>query len=95
MDLVIEQDPDSRSLGHGAVVWDAAVVLSKYMEKNYKDYDYKTLANKTVLELGSGCGLAGMAFMMKGSKVTFTDMEKVTKTLTDKNVKVRNCKQSI
>lgn len=86
--LVLEQDPASRSLGHGAVVWDAAVVLSKYMEKNYRDYDYKTLAKKAVLELGSGCGLAGVAFMMKGAKVTFTDMEKVTTSLTEKNVTV-------
>lgn len=87
--LDIEQDPGSRDLGHGAVVWDAAVVLSKFMEKNYKDYDTKTLAKKTVLELGSGCGLGGIAFMMKGAEVTFTDLEPVTQRLTERNVEVR------
>lgn len=87
-DLLIEQDPASRDLGHGAVVWDASVVLVKYMEKNYKDYDTKTLAKKTVLELGSGCGLGGIAFMMKGSKVTCTDLGNVTQRLTERNVQV-------
>jgi predicted nicotinamide N-methyase len=87
-ELVIEQDPGSRDLGHGAVVWDAAVVFSKYMEKNYKDYDVQKLGGKTVLELGSGCGLGGIAFMMKGSKVTFTDLENVVDRLTEKNVQV-------
>jgi predicted nicotinamide N-methyase len=88
MDLDIEQDPGSRDLGHGAVVWDAAVVLAKYMEKNYKDYDTKTLSKRTVLELGSGCGLAGIAFMMKGAEVSCTDLLNVTQRLTEKNVKV-------
>jgi predicted nicotinamide N-methyase len=87
-DLDIEQDPGDRDLGHGAVVWDAAVVLSKFMEKNYKDYDTRSLAKKTVLELGSGCGLGGIAFMMKGAEVTFTDLEPVTKRLTERNVQV-------
>ena len=87
-DLLIEQDPSSRDLGHGAVVWDASVVLVKYMEKNYKDYDASKLANKTVLELGSGCGLGGIAFMMKGAKVTCTDLENVTQRLTERNVQV-------
>ena len=85
-DLVIEQDPGSRDLGHGAVVWDASVVLVKYMEKNYKEYDVQKLSGKTVLELGSGCGLGGIAFMMKGAKVSCTDLEIVTKRLTEKNV---------
>lgn len=85
-DLVIQQDPGSTDLGHGAVVWDASVVLAKYMEKNAKDYDHSKLASKTVVELGSGCGLGGLAFMLKGSKVTFTDLENVTTRLTERNV---------
>lgn len=87
-DWEIEQDPGSRDLGHGAVVWDAAVVLAKYMEKNFKDYDTKTLAKRKVLELGSGCGLAGIAFMMKGAEVSCTDLAAVTQRLTEKNVQV-------
>lgn len=87
--LLIEQDPGARDLGHGAVVWDASVVLAKYMEKNYKDYNTKTLGHKSVLELGSGCGLGGVAFMMKGAKVICTDLENVTQRLTERNVQVR------
>ena len=94
MDLEIEQDPGSRDLGHGAVVWDASVVLSKYMEKNYKEYDVQTLGGKSVLELGSGCGLGGMAFMLKGSRVTYTDLENVTRRLTEKNVQVCGLRQN-
>ena len=57
--LNIYQTPSDVSLGHGAVVWDAAVVFSKYMEFNSKDYDAKKLGGKRVLELGSGTALAG------------------------------------
>jgi hypothetical protein len=35
------------------------------MEKNAKDYDMAKLAGKSVIELGSGCGLGGLAFTMK------------------------------
>ncbi len=85
-DLRLRQNPASHNLGHGAVVWDASVVFSKYMECNAKDFDTSKITGKTVLELGSGCGLAGIAFMMRGAVVTFTDMEKVTTSLTDRNV---------
>lgn len=33
-ELRINQLPSSRNLGHGAVVWDAAVVFAKYMENS-------------------------------------------------------------
>lgn len=88
-DICLIQNPGSRTLGHGAVVWDAAAVFVKYMEKHSKEFDNKKLVNSTVLELGSGCGLSGVAFMMKGAKVTFTDLEKVTTNVTERNVKVR------
>jgi len=58
------------------------------MECNPRDYDYSKLVGKTVLELGSGCGLAGIAFMMKGAVVTCTDLSAVTTALTTKNVNV-------
>lgn len=87
-DLTIQQIPGDRLLGHGAVVWDASVILVKYMEKNIKDYDYHKLNGKKVIELGSGCGLGGIAFMMKGAIVTFTDLKNVIEKLTIKNVEV-------
>ena len=84
-DLDIEQDPSSQLLGHGAVVWDAAVIFSKYMEHDPKQFSAEKLHGKSVIELGSGCGLGGIAFMMKGAKVMLTDLQKVTEALTVTN----------
>lgn len=43
----------------GCVVWDAALVLSKYFET--KDFDYgKQLHEKNVVELGAGTGVVGI-----------------------------------
>lgn len=85
-ELRLRQSPSSQSLGHGAVVWDASVVFSKYMESNAKEFDPSKVAGKTVLELGSGCGLAGIALMLRGAVVTCTDMRKVVESLTERNV---------
>jgi protein N-lysine methyltransferase METTL21D len=84
-DLDIEQDPSSQLLGHGAVVWDAAVIFSKYMEHDPKQFSAEKLHGKSVIELGSGCGLGGIAFIMKGAKVVLTDLQKVTEALTITN----------
>ena len=94
-ELSIQQMPDDRLLGHGAVVWDSAAIFVKYMECNPKDYDSSKLAGKTVLELGPGCGLAGIAFMMRGAVVTCTDLSDVTIALTMKNVNVSSSIPSI
>lgn len=83
--LDIEQDPSSQLIGHGAVVWDAAVIFTKYMEHDPKQFSAEKLHGKSVIELGSGCGLGGFAFMMKGAKVMLTDMQKVTEALTESN----------
>lgn len=37
-DITIDQKPDATNLGHGAVVWDAAVVFCKYLEHNSSVY---------------------------------------------------------
>jgi predicted nicotinamide N-methyase len=81
--LEIHQDPDSRTLGHGAVVWDSAVIFSKYLEHNPSAC--ADFHGKKVIELGAGCGLSGIAAMMKGCAVTLTDMAKVTESLTTAN----------
>lgn len=85
-DIDIEQEPANTVLGHGAVVWDSAVIFAKYMEFDPKQFTVDKLQGKKVIELGSGCGLAGISLMMKGSKVTLTDMQKVTESLTTINV---------
>lgn len=41
------------------VVWDAALVLAKYLEKLFMQ-DNKTFESKNVIELGSGLGCVGL-----------------------------------
>eukprot|EP00090_Calanus_glacialis_P006702 TRINITY_DN15233_c0_g1_i1.p1 TRINITY_DN15233_c0_g1~~TRINITY_DN15233_c0_g1_i1.p1 ORF type:complete len:215 (+),score=60.33 TRINITY_DN15233_c0_g1_i1:63-707(+) len=55
----------------GVVVWDAAIVLSKYLETINDD-----LANKSAIELGSGTGAVGLCAAALGcGKVVLTDRE--------------------
>lgn len=46
----------------------------RYMERNPQLYSRRKLEGKRVLELGAGCGLAGMYFALQGAHVTFTDL---------------------
>ena len=54
----------------GHVVWDAAIVLAKFLDgKHFEQEDNKQcnmLALKSVVELGSGTGLVGLVAAMKG-----------------------------
>eukprot|EP01041_Mallomonas_annulata_P004893 gene4893-9760_t len=84
-ELYLKQDPGARNLGHGAVVWDAAVVLAKYMEHDPRKFSIEQLRDKKVIELGSGCGLGGICFMMRGAAVTLTDLPAVVETMTIPN----------
>ncbi|CAG0889402.1 unnamed protein product [Darwinula stevensoni] len=57
----------------GCVVWDAALVLAKYLERlcsEEKDF----LRGKKVLELGAGTGLVGLVAAYFGGDVTLTDL---------------------
>ncbi|XP_069107770.1 protein N-lysine methyltransferase METTL21A-like [Argopecten irradians] len=67
-ELVIKQDWEG--LGIAAVVWDAAVVLCEYLEKN------KDIVNgKLIIELGAGSGIVGIVAALLGGKVTITDLD--------------------
>ncbi|KAK2176972.1 hypothetical protein NP493_627g00038 [Ridgeia piscesae] len=61
----------------GCVVWDAAIVLSCYMETS-DFYDVNAnkniLAGKRVIELGAGTGLVGLQAACLGAKCTVTDL---------------------
>ena len=59
------------------------MILVRYMERNPQLYSRRKLEGKRVLELGAGCGLAGMFFALQGAHVTFTDLVRDTYIQTD------------
>jgi predicted nicotinamide N-methyase len=82
----LRQSPASRDLGHGAVVWEASVIFAKYME--HHGGKLSDLKGKTAIELGSGCGLGGLALAMRGAQVVMTDLPRVVESLTAPNAQV-------
>ncbi|XP_071780305.2 protein N-lysine methyltransferase METTL21D [Centroberyx gerrardi] len=62
----------------GCVVWDAAIVLAKYLEtKQFWDAasGVNAWADRDVLELGAGTGVVGLMAATLGAQVTVTDLE--------------------
>lgn len=57
------------SLGVAARVWDAALSLCNYFEKQNVDF-----RGKKVIELGAGTGLVGILAALQGGDVTITDL---------------------
>lgn len=75
-EIIIRQSQQQLSgLGvTGVVVWDSCIHLSMLMCQYFK----AALNNKVVLELGSGCGLAGLVASRLGAKrVILTDQEQM------------------
>lgn len=56
----------------GLHLWESSVVFSRYINKNYKIFD-----NSQIVELGSGCGLLGLACLMYTNckHLTFSDYQ--------------------
>ncbi|XP_014218219.1 protein-lysine methyltransferase METTL21D-like [Copidosoma floridanum] len=67
------------------VIWDAAIVLAKYLDFTSKTNRW--LQGKKVLELGAGLGCAGLTAACLGANVVLTDL-KDTLPMLEKNVKV-------
>lgn len=65
------------SFGHGGSIWDGALVLVKYFEKNYEKLRSKfDFSNKTIVELGSGTGICGIIFSEFAPKAIYlTDLQ--------------------
>ncbi|KAF8039480.1 hypothetical protein BT93_B1876 [Corymbia citriodora subsp. variegata] len=75
--LQFAQDPNSKHLG--TTVWDASMVLVKYLEKNSRRGRFcpSKLKGKRVIELGAGCGVAGFGMALLGCDVVTTDQAEV------------------
>ncbi|KAL1132234.1 hypothetical protein AAG570_010191 [Ranatra chinensis] len=58
------------------VVWDAALVLTKYLEKRSGSND-QWLKGLKVIELGAGLGCVGITAACYGAEVTLTDLPNV------------------
>ncbi|KAM0013876.1 putative lysine methyltransferase, S-adenosyl-L-methionine-dependent methyltransferase [Helianthus debilis subsp. tardiflorus] len=70
------QDPNSKHLG--TTVWDASMVLVKYLKNCRKGrFSPSKLKGKRVIELGAGCGVAGFGMAMLGCDVVSTDQVEV------------------
>ena len=62
-------------VGVAAVIWDAAIVLGRYLEKTAA-----RLQGKKVIELGAGTGFAGIVASLLGGNVTITDRKMALNT---------------
>uniref|UniRef100_A0A023F945 Putative n2n2-dimethylguanosine trna methyltransferase n=1 Tax=Triatoma infestans TaxID=30076 RepID=A0A023F945_TRIIF len=62
------------------VVWDAALVLAKYLEKRSGQYD-SWLKGRKIIELGAGLGCVGIAAACYGGDVILTDLPDVVPQL--------------
>ncbi|XP_045168423.2 protein N-lysine methyltransferase METTL21D-like isoform X2 [Mercenaria mercenaria] len=58
----------------GCVVWDAAIVLAKYLE-SHDFHRGNDLVDKAVVEIGAGTGVVGLMAASYGAMVTITDLE--------------------
>ncbi|KAK9904903.1 hypothetical protein WJX75_005147 [Coccomyxa subellipsoidea] len=81
----MSQNPSSLNLG--TTVWDASIVLAKFLEKNARkgEFSRATVKGKRACELGAGPGLGGMAFALLGAEVLLTDLPDIV-PLIRKNV---------
>ncbi|XP_022200830.2 protein-lysine methyltransferase METTL21D [Nilaparvata lugens] len=62
------------------VVWDASIVLAKYLERLYSEQK-KKFSQLNILELGAGLGCVGLTAACLGANVTVTDLPEVLPAL--------------
>ena len=71
--LVLEQDQSLHN-SCGGIVWESAFCLAQYLRRGGAGAAASRLRGKRVLELGAGCGLAGLAAASAGAaSVLLTD----------------------
>ncbi|KAJ1453402.1 putative methyltransferase-domain-containing protein [Pelagophyceae sp. CCMP2097] len=71
--MIISQDSNSSDCG--TVLWEVAVIWARLLDAGaLPDLAADKIAGRRILELGAGCGVAGMALALRGARVTFTDL---------------------
>lgn len=68
----------------GSQVWVASVELSHYLERQWRFLAPPSRGPPVVLELGAGCGLAGLTTCLLGASVVATDLDPMVPLL-DRN----------
>ena len=58
----------------GSIVWDSAIVLARLLLDEAKFHSKFFAPPRRFLELGAGCGLAGIAAALRGATATLTDV---------------------
>lgn len=72
---VVIQEVYNSGQGTGLTIWDGAVVLAKYLERMAEEQAPGSVAGKTVLELGAGTGVVGLAAAAAGATTVYlTDL---------------------
>lgn len=75
-----------KGLGTGTLVWPAAVVLSKYLEKHFGSGE---MQGKRVCDIGSGTGCTGFVTASLGATTVLTDQSCIMFLLEEN--RVLNC----
>lgn len=76
----VHAEAEVMQMGTGAVVWEAGVVLAKYLEKVSLTTPHRW-GGRHMLELGCGTGVAGLAAAMLGAHVVVTDLQGISNLL--------------
>mmetsp|Transcript_13326 Transcript_13326/g.25448 ORF Transcript_13326/g.25448 Transcript_13326/m.25448 type:complete len:438 (-) Transcript_13326:214-1527(-) len=80
--LVIEEWPSNTAACTGAIVWDNALLLCRYMQDHLgKKFFYQ----KRVVDIGCGTGVVGLCASLFGAHAILTDLEEGA-ALADRNV---------
>lgn len=67
---LLEDPTGTLAGGNGATLWDCSIALTRALAERY---DGRDLTGSTVLELGAGLGLVGMAMAAMGARVLTTE----------------------
>lgn len=88
LDSISEQEfNDDERVPYWAELWPSSIALAGYILENRTSF-----SAKSVIEIGCGLGLTGMAAHLAGANVLFTDYDQTALDYTEKNF-LRNFKQ--